>query len=111
MNESCVADPKQACIGLGKAMELEHRIKDLEEWRDTSRKFHSAFYDWQRTQIARDARLDAQLSTMNQNIDKVIAWQEQQQTKPAKRLDAIVDKLVWAVLAAVAAFILGRMGL
>ena len=66
---------------------------------------------WQRRQIARDARLDTQLSTMNQNIDKVIAWQEQQQTKPAKRLDAIVDKLVWAVLAAVAAFILGRMGL
>lgn len=109
--DKCSIDPQQKCMGAAKVMLLERRIQDLEEWRTTSRKFHSDFYDWQRRQIARDARLDTQLSTMNQNIDKVIAWQEQQQTKPAKRLDAIVDKLVWAVLAAVAAFILGRMGL
>ena len=32
-------------------------------------------------------------------------------TKPAKRWDAIVDKLIWAVLAAVVAFLLARVGL
>lgn len=31
--------------------------------------------------------------------------------KPGKRWDAIVDKIVWAVLAAVIAFLLGRVGL
>ena len=31
--------------------------------------------------------------------------------KPGKRWDAIVDKIVWAVLAAVIAFLLGRIGL
>lgn len=31
--------------------------------------------------------------------------------KPGKRWDAIVDKVVWAVLAAVIAFLLGRIGL
>lgn len=31
--------------------------------------------------------------------------------KPAKRYDSLVDKVVWAVLAAVIAFILGRVGL
>jgi len=31
--------------------------------------------------------------------------------KPAKRYDSLVDKVIWAVLAAVIAFILGRVGL
>lgn len=31
--------------------------------------------------------------------------------KPGKRWDAIADKVVWAVLAAVIAFLLGRIGL
>lgn len=31
--------------------------------------------------------------------------------KPGKRWDAVVDKVVWAVLAAVIAFLLGRIGI
>ena len=31
--------------------------------------------------------------------------------KPGKRWDAIFDKIVWAVLAAIIAFVLGRIGL
>ena len=31
--------------------------------------------------------------------------------KPGKRWDAIVDKVIWAVCAAVIAFLLGRLGL
>ena len=31
--------------------------------------------------------------------------------KPGKRWDAVVDKVVWAVCAAVIAFLLGRLGL
>ena len=33
------------------------------------------------------------------------------ESKPAKRWDGIVDKAIWAVVAAVIAFILGRVGL
>ena len=33
------------------------------------------------------------------------------ESKPGKRWDGIVDKAIWAVLAAVIAFILGRVGL
>lgn len=32
-------------------------------------------------------------------------------SKPGKRWDSIVDKAVWAILAAVIAFLLGRIGL
>ena len=31
--------------------------------------------------------------------------------KPGKRWDAIFDKIVWAILAAIIAFVLGRIGL
>ena len=48
---------------------------------------------------------------MNRNIQKLLAKQEEQTEKPGRRWDAIVDKSIWAVLAAVIAFILARIGL
>ena len=87
------------------------RIENLEKWQESSRAFHESFYNWQRAQIARDARLDEQLKTMGENISKVLAYQEGQKEKPVKRFDAIIDKCIWAVLAAVIAFVLARIGL
>ena len=46
-----------------------------------------------------------------EKLDRLIAWQEAEQAKPKKRWETIVDKSVWAVLAAVIAFILARIGL
>ncbi len=110
-DEKCIIDPERDCIGKAAAAKLEARIEALETWRDDSKKFHNAFYDWQREQIDRDARLDEQLKSMNRNIDKLVTWQEGQQQAPKKRWDAIVDKTIWAILAAFIAFILGRFGL
>lgn len=111
MEEKCILDPQRDCIGKAAAALLEKRIEDLEAWQQDSKKFHNDFYDWQRTQIARDAKLDEQLSNMNKNIEKVLKTQEACAMKPGKRWDAIVDKAIWAVFAAVIAFILARIGL
>ena len=111
MDDKCILDPERDCIGKAAAALLEKRIEDLEEWQRDSKKFHNDFYDWQRTQIARDARLDEQLNNMNNNISKILAQQEACAMKPGKRWDAIVDKAIWAVLAAVIAFVLARVGL
>ena len=46
-----------------------------------------------------------------EKLDKLIAWQETEQASPKKRWDSIVDKVIWAVLAAVITFILARIGL
>lgn len=110
-DEKCVRDPRHDCFGLEAAARLEGRIKALEDWQQDSKKFHNSFYDWQRDQIARDAKLDEQLSNMDKNIEKLLAKQEEQTAKPGRRWEAIVDKSVWAVLAAVIAFILARIGL
>lgn len=109
--DKCIIDPGRDCIGKAAAAKLEARIEALEEWRDDSKQFHAKFYDWQREQIARDAKLDEQLSNMDRNINKLVSWQESQQSAPKKRWDAIVDKAIWAVLAAVIAFLLARVGL
>ena len=71
-----------------------------------------------------DRRLDAQdklvesVSTLAANqkhmegdVKEIKADVKTLASKPGKRWDAIVDKIVWAVLAAVIAYILGSVGL
>ena len=111
MDEKCILDPERDCIGKAEAAKLEGRIKALEECREDSKDFHTKFYDWQREQIAREARLDEKLTGMDDNIKKVLAKQAACELKPGKRWDAIVDKAIWAVLAAVIAFVLAKVGL
>ena len=110
-DDKCILDPERDCIGKAAAAKLEARIEALEEWQKDSKKFHHDFYDWQRTQIARDATLDEKLNNMDANIKKVLEKQEACELKPGKRWDAIVDKAIWAVLASVIAFVLARIGL
>lgn len=57
------------------------------------------------------AAVTAKLDGIDDKLDKLVEWQEAQMGKPSKRLDGLVDKAVWAVLAAVIAFLLGRVGL
>ena len=58
-----------------------------------------------------EAARNEQYDNIMEKLDRLIAWQEAEQAKPKKRWEAIVDKSVWAVLAAVIAFILARIGL
>lgn len=48
---------------------------------------------------------------ISDNVDRLNDKVDAIEEKPGKRWDAIVDKVIWAVLAAVIAFILGRIGL
>lgn len=110
-DEKCVRDPRHDCFGLEAAARLEGRIKALEEWQQDSKKFHNSFYDWQREQIAREAKLDEQLSNMNRNIQKLLDKQEEDDAKPGKLMDTLKNNAIWAILAAVIGFFLGNLGL
>ena len=110
-DERCIIKPERGCIDKAAEIRLELRIEQLEKWQESSREFHESFYDWQRSQIARDAKIDEQLKAMNAYLEKVVEYQEGQKSKPGKRLDAIVDKAIWAVLAAIIAFVLAKFGL
>lgn len=109
--DKCILDPQRDCIGKAAAAKLEMRIEALERWKDDSKKFHKDFYAWQLQQEKRDSALDEKLSSMESSLEKLLSRQDEADQKPRKRLDDIVDKCVWAVLAAVIAFILARIGL
>ena len=94
--------------------EIEHRLTEVEE---RSKSNTHRLDELER----RQDNLDDLVSTV-----KVLAVREENvendvkeikndvksiKDKPSKRWDAIVDKVVWAVLAAVIAFVLGRIGL
>ena len=110
-DEKCVRDPRHDCFGLEAAARLEGRIKALENWQQDSKKFHNSFYDWQREQIAREAKLDEQLSNMNRNIQKLLDKQEEDDAKPGKLMETLKNNAIWAILAAVIGFFLGNLGL
>ena len=108
MDEKCILDPQRDCLGLQKASMLENQMS---EWRENARKTHKELYDRVRDLEKRDAARDEQYDTIVKKLDKLIAWQESEQSAPRKRVDALVDKVIWAVLAAVIAFALARVGL
>lgn len=78
----------------------EGRIKKLEE--------ESGVLHQLATSVAVMAE---QLKAMNASVSTLTNEVEEMREKPGKRWDAIIDKVIWAVLAAVIAFLLGRIGL
>ena len=111
MDNKCILDPQRDCIGKAEAAKLEGRIKALEDWREDSKDLHAKFYDWQREQIARDARLDEKLNGMDTNIKKLLDKQEEDDAKPGKLMDTLKSNAIWAILAAIIGFFLGNLGL
>jgi hypothetical protein len=54
------------------------------------------------------------LAVREENVENVVKEIKNDvksiKAKPGQRFDAIIDKVIWAVLAAVIAFILGKIG-
>lgn len=105
--EKCIINPERDCIGKEYALKLESRIKNLEEWREDSKDFHSKFYDWQREQLVRDAKIDGQLENINASLAKLLTWQDTQQAKPAKAWQTVLS----ALLAGLVGFLLAQLGI
>ena len=107
-DEKCILDPQRDCLGLQKANMLE---KQISEWREASRSTHKELFNRMRELEKAEAARNEQYDNIMEKLDKLIAWQETEQASPKKRWDSIVDKAIWAVLAAVITFILARIGL
>lgn len=101
MPENC----KEPCA------DLQRLEKELDKFQGQSSDTHKEIFrrlnDLERAEAAQEQHF----LTVNEKLDKLIEWQENQRDKPARRWEAIVEKAVWAVCAAVIAFLLGRVGL
>lgn len=107
-DERCILNPERDCLGLQKAEMLE---KQMDQWRAQSRESHQEIFrrlgELERSETARNV----QYTSIMEKLDKLVAWQEAQQAKPAKRWEAVVEKALLMVVAAVVAYILARVGL
>ena len=108
MDEKCILDPQRDCLGLQKANILENQMK---EWRESARATHKELFDRMRDLEKAEAARNEQYENIMEKLDKLIVWQEAEQSGPKRRWEAIVDKAVWMVLAAMLAFILAKFGL
>ena len=52
-----------------------------------------------------------QIKTMNSNVQTLASKVDKLEEKPAKKWDGLVDKIVWAVAAALIGFVLAQIGL
>lgn len=107
-DEKCIIDPQRDCIGLAKAQMLE---KQLERFQEQSRNTHKEMYDRLRDLEKAEVTRNEQYLNIMEKLDELIAWKKGEQEIPKKRWNDIVDKVIWAVLAAVIAFLLARVGL
>lgn len=77
-----------------------HRLDDVEKRQDDMEKLVTAV-----------EVLATKQQAMESDVREIKVDVKAMAEKPGKRWDAVVDKIVWAVLAAVIAFLLGRIGL
>ena len=84
-----------------------HRLDDMDGKVDTLQRLTTAVEIMaaeQKHQSATMAEIKADVTALGKKVDVI-------EKKPAKRWEGIVEKALWAVCAAVIAFLLGRIGL
>ena len=95
-------------------LDYEHRLTE-EEARSKSNTKRLNEVEQRQDNLDKLASSVAALATKQEDMDgdvkEIKADVKALNAKPAKRWESIVDKAVWAVLAAVIAFLLGRVGL
>ena len=90
---------------------LASRVQALEEENKRHTKTHEGIYDRLRKVEQDNAVQSEQYKTILEKLDTLTQKVEALEAKPGKRWESIVEKAVWAVCAAVIAFLLGRVGL
>ena len=80
--------------------QVETKVESLEDRQDNLDKLVSTVS----ALAVREERMESDVKEIKADVKMLTE-------KPAKRYDGLVDKAVWAVLAAVIAFLLGRIGL
>lgn len=100
MPENC----REACPYL-------HRIEALEQDSERNKRSHKDFYDRLEKSHTSVALIEERICQIKADTEEIKLAVQELRAKPGKRWDGIVDKLIWAVLGGVAAFLLARIGL
>ena len=105
MPENC--NPKDCPV----SARVEALKEEFNTYRANSSSTHRQMFERIGTLEQNRAALNEKLDSMDEKLDELTATAKELAEKPAKRWEGIVDKAIWAVCAAVIAFLLGRVGL
>lgn len=103
MAEKCTDNPRDC--------PLIPRVEALERANEQHSATHREMFDRLRGLETLSAVQENKLDSILTKLDNLTGKVEGLETKPAKRWESIVEKALWAVCAAVIAFLLGRVGL
>ena len=87
---------------------LEQQVKDLQKQNGAD---HREIRDRLQQLEKEEAVQMVQYKTILDKLDELSGKVDALEAKPGKRWESIVEKALWAVCAAVIAFLLGRLGL
>lgn len=93
------------------ACPLVNRVEALEEANKQHSRTHEGMYDRIRALETENAVQNAHWKNVDRNLAELTAMVRDLTGKAGKRWESMVDKALWAVCAAVIAFLLGRIGL
>lgn len=105
--ENCVLDPQRECLGLAKTALLE---KQLVEHREHSRKDHAEMFDRIRMLEIAQAETKTQYGQIMESLGALRADINELKSKPTKRWDAVVDKVLLGVISAIVMYIMTQIG-
>ena len=106
--ERCVIDPERDCVSLERVEALEEQFR---QQREKSSATHKEFYNRIRELEKQNSVRDVQYQAIMEKLDCLTRTVNEIKDKAGKRWDMIVDKSLIALVTAVAAVVLGRMGL
>lgn len=99
------------CDNCPVASRVDALEREFDRYRDNSSETHKQMFDRIGTLERGETRLESKLNSIDEKLDELSDTIKALADKPAKRWDGLVDKAIWAVCAAVIAFLLARIGL
>lgn len=102
MSENCT---NSGCIGLKR---LEEEVRDF---RTQNSETHRQIFDRVRSLEQSDAVQRSEFKTINQKLDQVIVWQEQQKNRPRHLQERLIEGILLAVACAFVGYLLAQTGI
>lgn len=104
----CIQDPERECLGLIKAKELEKQFHELKA--DASKK-HGEIFNRLSELEKSNAQIDTHFEYIRNTLETLKTDISDLKSKPEKRWDSVMDKVVLLVVGAFIAYVLGKIGL
>lgn len=99
------------CENCPVASRVDALEKEFDRYRDNSSETHQQMFDRIGVLERGETRLESKLNSIEEKLDDLSDTIKALADKPARRWEGLVDKAIWAVCAAVIAFLLARIGL